>query len=87
LEEERTFLLAQSVVMAAEREAFPTLADDPSVAAHVAATEAALVEVDDALARMDTGEYHGAARDYRTGDLRPPRRHRDREPQEQLTAS
>lgn len=57
LEEERTFLIAQTCIMAAERETFPTLADDAVTVAQVAATHAALGEVDDALARMDDGVY------------------------------
>lgn len=57
LEEERKFLLAQCFIMVVEREEFPTLADNQVTAAQVAATEAAIVEVDEALARMDRGDY------------------------------
>lgn len=57
LEEERRFLLAQSFIMAAEREALPTRCDDPATVALVAATDTALVDVDSALARMESGDY------------------------------
>lgn len=57
LTEEREFLLAQRFIMAAERASFPTLADRDGTVALVAGTDSALVDVNAALARMDSGDY------------------------------
>jgi DnaK suppressor protein len=57
LVEERSFLLDQRVLLDAELKAFPVLAGDETRMSLRAAVRAAVAEVDDALTRMDDGQY------------------------------